>query len=221
MTNNSEHPLKFTDWVAYMIQTSILINPFSYKSIMIQRTHHIKFYKVIQLMYSDNNFSHFCQIIFLNSIQAPKQERALFHSPAEQTPRVSLLATFAFLLFIPQTKEQNILKSKIENDHRPQFAPAQVLSYIHRGLSNLLKIGITQVPTSPSGWLFQDGGLRHCITIDFSSWIPLISPSSWRNGACTLETVKNMKNTISYISTCHHGPLIKCVRCGVHQSGLS
>ena len=60
-------------------------------------------------MYSDNNFSHFCQIIFLNSIQAPKQERALFHSPAEQTPRVSLLATLAFLLFIPQIIDQNIL----------------------------------------------------------------------------------------------------------------
>ena len=55
------------------------------------------------------------------------------------------------------------------------------------------KIGITQAPTSPPVCLFQDGGLRHCVTIDSSSLIPLISHSSWRNGAGTLETVKNPK----------------------------
>ena len=45
-------------------------------------------------MRRDNNLSHFCQIIFLNSLQAPNKERAPFQSPAEQIPYVSPLATF-------------------------------------------------------------------------------------------------------------------------------
>ena len=107
-----------------------------------------------------------------------------------------------------------------QNRERPpssQFAPAEVLGS-HTFIPNRYNPG-PHVP--PSVCLFQDGGLKHCITIDFSSLIPLISPSSWRNGACTLETVRSMKGTISYIWTCYHGPLIQCVRWGVHQSGLS
>ena len=129
------------------IQTSVLTNPFSYKSIMIQRTHHIKvnIYKVIQLMYRANNFSHFCQIIFLNSIQAPKQERALFHSPAEQTPRVSLLATFAFLLFIPQIKEQN--RERSPSTDRPSTSTFIYSSWTIQPIENRYNPG-PHVPVS-------------------------------------------------------------------------
>ena len=57
-------------------------------------------------MSRDNNFSHFCQIIVLNSLQAPNKQQAHLQSPAEQTPYFSRLATFAFLLFIRQIMEQ-------------------------------------------------------------------------------------------------------------------
>ena len=75
-----------------------------------------------------DNFSHFCQITFLNSLQAPNKQQVLFQSPAEQTACVSCLATFAFLLFILQIMEQTTL------------SPRQALnpSYIHRELPNLL-----------------------------------------------------------------------------------
>ena len=89
--------------MAYIIQSNILTNPFSYERIMERRTHHS--YKVIQIC-RDNNLSHFCQIIFFNSLQAPKKEQALFQSLAEQTARVSTIATFAFHLIILQIIEQ-------------------------------------------------------------------------------------------------------------------
>ena len=117
--------------MAYTRQSNILTNPFSYEHIVVQKnTHHI--YKVIQ-MCRDNNLSHFCQIIFLNSLQAPNKERAPFQSPAEQIPYVSPLATFPFLLFIPEIMEQE------RNHLHPTIFPAQALnsSYIHRELPNL------------------------------------------------------------------------------------
>ena len=70
---------------------------------MVRRTNHS--YKVIQIC-RDNKLSHFCQITFFNSLQAAKKEQALFQSLKEQTPRVSTIATFAFLLIIPQIIEQ-------------------------------------------------------------------------------------------------------------------
>ena len=170
----SEHLFISIDCMAYTRQSNILTNPFSYERIMVQRTHHI--YKVIK-MCRDNNFSHFCQIIFLNSLQAPNKKRALFQSPAEQTPCISSIATFAFLLLIPQIMEQmrNHLKSTMKH-----LAPAQVLnpSYIHRELPNLFSKYVSQAPTSNSMCIFQDGGLTLCSIIDLSSLIPLTSASS-------------------------------------------
>ena len=71
----SEHLFTSIDCMAYTRQSNILTNPFPYERIMVQRTHHI--YKVIK-MCRDNSFSHFSQITFLNSLQAPNKERALF-----------------------------------------------------------------------------------------------------------------------------------------------
>ena len=146
----SEHLLTSIDCMANTRQTNILTNPFSYERIMVQRIHHI--YKVIK-MCRDNNFSHFCEIIFLNSLQAPNKKRALFQSPAEQTPCVSSIATFAFLLLIPQIMAQmrNQLKSTMEH-----LGPTQVLnhSYIHRELPNLFLIDVSQAPTSNSMCIF-------------------------------------------------------------------
>ena len=84
-------------------------------------------------MCRDNNLSHFCQFIFLTSLQAPNKERAPFQSPPEQIPYVSPLATFQFLLFIPEIMEQE------RNHLHPTIFPAQALntSYIHRELPNL------------------------------------------------------------------------------------
>ena len=158
-----------------------------------------------------NKFSHFSQIIFLNSLQAPIQ------SPAEQTPRVSPLATLAFLLFIPQIKERR------PNHHpqRKELAAKQVLniSYIHRELSNLFIIRYFPGPSRPP----QCAYFKMADELVSLSLIPFISASSWTKGGQTLETVeaKSLKGTIFHVSTCHHGLLVQWIRCGVHQSGIA
>ena len=148
--------------MAYIIQSNILTNPFSYERIMVRRTHHS--YKVIQIC-RDSNLSHFCQIIFFNSLQAPKKEQALFQSFAEQTPRVSTIATFAFLLIIPQIIEQ---KKETSTHH----------SYIHRELSSLFINRYIPGPNVPFSVHFSRWRINTCIIIDLSSMIPLIRASS-------------------------------------------
>ena len=131
-------------------------------------------------MCRDNNFSHFFQIIFLNSLQAPNKQQALFQSPAEQTPCVSPLATFAFRLFIPQIMEQKkplAARDKYSNPH------IFIVNY-----PTYFLIDVSQGPTSPSVSIFQHGGLTPCIIIDLSSLIPLISVSTWTKGCLSLPS---------------------------------
>ena len=89
-------------------------------------------------MCRDNNFSHHCQKIFINSLRAPKKEQALLQYPTQQTPRVSPMTLSAFLLCIPQIVEQNRDRSQ---STMKLLAPEQVfnLSYIYRELSNLFR----------------------------------------------------------------------------------
>ena len=148
--------------MAYITQSNIITNPFSYERIMVRRTHHS--YKVIQIC-RDNNLSHFCQIIFFNSLQAPKKYQALFQSLAEKTPYVSTIATFEFLLIIPQ-----IIEQKKDTSTQP---------FIYsRELSSLFINRYIPGPHVPFSVHFSRWRINTCIIIDLSSMIPLISASS-------------------------------------------
>ena len=90
----------------------------------LRRTHHS--YKVIQIC-RDNNLSHFCQITFFNSLQAQKKEQALFQSLAEKTPYVSTIATFEFLLIIPQ-----IIEQKKDTSTQPFIYSSWTIQFIYK-----------------------------------------------------------------------------------------
>ena len=137
--------------MAYIIQSNILPNPFSYERIMVRKTNHS--YKVIQIC-RDNNLSHFCQITFFNSLQAPKKEQALFQS----------LRLRSFLLF---RRLYNKKRTLVLNP-----------SYIHRELSSLFINRYIPGPHIPFSVHFSRWRINTCIIIDLSSMIPLISASS-------------------------------------------
>ena len=89
-------------------------------------------------------------------------------------------------------------------------------SYIRRELSSLFINRYIPGPHAPFSVHFSRWRINTCIIMDLSSMIPLISASSWTKRAWTLEIVetKSMKGTISHVSTCHHGLLLQCIRCG-------
>ena len=189
--------------MAYIIQSNILPNPFSYECIMVRRTNHS--YKVIQIC-RDNNLSHFCQITFFNFLQAPKKEQALFQALKEQTPRVSTIATFAFLLIIPQ-----IIEQKKDTSTQPFIYSWWTIQFIYKRY--------IPGPHIPFSVHFSRWQINTCIIMDLSSMIPLISASSRTKRAWTLEIVetKSMKGAIFHVSTCHHGLLVQCIRCGLSE----
>ena len=155
--------------MACIILINTLTNPFSY-----ERKGHTAFTKSSRCVGNFNNFFHFCQIIFLNSFQAPKKEQALFQplTPSEQTHwfHLSLLRVLS-VHFADHRAKTNCLQSTMN-----QFASAQrlSLSYIHHEVSNLFINWHIPGPhvsliVHISRWRFKT-----FVIIDLYSLIPLI-----------------------------------------------
>ena len=125
-------------------------------------------------MCSDNNFFDFCQIIFLNSFQAPKKEQALFQplAPSEQTHQFHLSLLRVLSVHSADYRAKNNCLQPTMN----QFASAQRLSfsYIYHEVSNLFINWYIPGPhvsfiVPISRWWFET-----FVIMDLESLIPLI-----------------------------------------------
>ena len=142
-------------------------------------------------MSRDKNFSRFYQIIFLNSLQAPKTEQALLQSPAFHPTLLSrsFCSSTQHFMYLLRTI-QPILK----NTMYPRFP--RLLHYAY------LKMA--------------DGHVTLWSICHYA--FPWWTNGAW--ALETVET-KSMKGTISHFSTWHDGILEQYIRCGVHQSAIT